>query len=182
MINQYINVRTGYVERMIFSLLLSFAIIFALVFCLGRANIVNFSLPWNLGVYLKPAIDKTAREGVLADEVTRGFDINEIAIANGISFSMAGVLYRQADGSVKIFLTNPSGAKVNLLCEIKDANSERTLFKSGLINAGHYVERLTPRARWENAETPIKIYVYAIDAETNMSRGTIELETALQPW
>ena len=174
---QYIYSKTGLLTQMIFIILMSGVIIFASLVWFGK-----LSLPNDFGIYRRPPIDKMAAEGVPLESDTLGFDVSEISIQNGTSFSMASVLYRQADGSVMIFLTNPAGSGVDLLCEIKDKRSGKTLFKSGRVLAGQYLESLKPKGKWENIEKPIRIYVYSIDPKTYYSRGTIELETTLQPW
>jgi hypothetical protein len=180
--SQYITARSGLVGRVAFSLLLGVAIVFSSLVCLNKMDIINVKLPSHFGIYIKPSVDKTAKTGEPSNEAIVGFDVNEVSIGNGISFCMAEVLYRQADGSVKIFLINPSEAGVNLLAEIKNADTGKTLFRSGFIDAGQYIERMNPKGKWENAETAIKIYVYAVDPARNISCGTFEFETVLQPW
>ena len=173
--NQYMYVRTGLMGRVIFCTLLSLAIIFSSLVCFGKISVPN-------GIYIKPSIDNTVMLGEPGNDEIVGFDVKEVSAGNGISFCIAGVLYRQVDGCVKVFLTNPTDAKVNLLLEIKDVSNEKTIFKTGLIEPGYFVERVKPKGKWENASTPIKICVYAMDPDSNYSQGTIEFETMLQPW
>ena len=173
MSKQYIHVKSDLFERVVFILLLAFSVAFASVYCFGTTA--------TTGIYYPPSIDKAAKEGTPPATAVQGFDVSNISFG-GLSFGMASVIYRQADGAVKIFLTNPNDSGADLLCEIKDADSEKTLFKSGRIKEGQYLERIRTKGGWQNVATPVKIYVYAIDSVTKYSKGTIEFETILQPW
>lgn len=100
----------------------------------------------------------------------------------GYSFKIASNLYRQKDGSVFIYLTNPVDNDVYLMCEVYDMDTAELYYKSGLLSPGEYVERLKPQEEFENTFHNIQVKVYALNMDDYISEGTTELEFALQPW
>ena len=100
----------------------------------------------------------------------------------GYSFSMAANLYRQEDGSLNIYLTNPSANEVLLLCKIFDAENDTLYYESGYLEPGEYVENLPCATDFENVYHDVRVKIYAYHPATYTSEGTTELKIALQPW
>ena len=115
-------------------------------------------------------------------EVDESFLYRTIESDFGYSFAMAANLYRQEDGSVRIFLTNPSENDFYLMCEVYDMDTAELYYKSGLLSPGEYVDSLKPEGDFENVFHNISVKVYALDMEDYTSEGTTELNLALQPW
>jgi len=174
---QPIYLRTGLFVNIILIALVCVALCFALHYYLSP----NVS-PWNFGIYLPPANDKTAVLGTPSEDATVGFDYVNEQIANGLIFQIASNLYMQKDGTITVLLTNPQGSGVSLLCAIEDAKTGKVLAKSGRILPGYYVTRLRQRLGWKNKYANIHVTIYAIDPVTSYSRGTIQFDTVLHPW
>ena len=130
--------------------------------------------------YKPPGFEAKAVQGIPA--VDESFLSKEIKSDFGYRFYMAANLYRQEDGSVYIYLTDPSDNEVNLMCEVYDADTEELYYKSGVISPGEYVEALRPKKDFSNVYHDIIVRVYAFEPETYISEGTTELKLALQPW
>ena len=131
-------------------------------------------------LYSPPARDKTAQKGTPA--VDESYLYKRVDSDFGYSFSLAANLYRQEDGSVKIYLTDPDMNSVDLVCEVHDSDTGDLLYKSGRISPGEYVETLSPAAEVDNAKRDITVSVYALNSDTYKSEGTTELNLVLQPW
>ncbi len=130
--------------------------------------------------YKPPAFEKGAKAGV--PEVEESYLFKQVESDFGYRFYIAANLYRQADGSLNIYLTNPADNGVYLMCEIYDADTGEMYYKSGVLDTGSYIETLKPKKDFENAFHNIRIDVYAFEPETYVSAGTTELKLALQPW
>ena len=130
-------------------------------------------------VYVPPAFESSATSGVPVPPENMGY--GEISAPGGFSFSVAGTMYQQEDGSLLIYLTNPQDSEVNLMCEITD-RAARIIYKSGVLRPGEYVERLRPAEQIPNEATEIAMNVYAFEPDTWYSKGTISLNNILQPY
>ena len=163
----------------------SLNIILAVLLCAGlMVNIMRTTtvrLPWSKSIYIKPPLDKTATYGMPIKSSTEPFSYSQGELGNGINFNMATTLYRQKDGSIIVYLTNPVNSSTYLLCEIKDQNG-RIVAKSGRVAPGKYVADLKPKSAWENEAMPITVFIYAMDLKEGYSLGSLEYETTLQPW
>lgn len=115
----------------------------------------------------------TPEESYLYDQVESGF---------GYKLSMASNLYQQEDRTLKIFFTNPSENKVNIMCEVRSADDDKLLYGSGLLHPGEYVETLDPKCEFENIRYDVNVKVYAFEPDTYQSAGTTTLKLVLQPW
>ena len=112
-------------------------------------------------------------EGFLYDEVESGF---------GYKFSIASNLYQQEDRTLKTFFTNPSENVVNLMCEIRNAETDELLYDCGLLHPGEYVEAFEPKGSFENIKYDVNVKIYAFEPDTYQSAGTTTLKLVLQPW
>ena len=98
---------------------------------------------------------------------------------------IAAVMTRREDNSVDLYFSNPSENKVYLLCEIFDEEMN-TLYKSGLLRPGKYVESLpligeiTDDIIGDNGEIQVKISVYALEQGTYHSIGTANIDNVLR--
>lgn len=129
--------------------------------------------------YVPPDFEASAVRGVPSPPENMGY--GEISAPGGFSFFVAGTMYQQEDGSLLIYLTNPSDSGYNLMCEITD-QSNRTIYRSGVLRPGEYVERLEPAKQLPNEAMEIAMNVYAFEPDTWYSRGTISLNNMLQPY
>ena len=112
-------------------------------------------------------------EGYLYDTVTTNF---------GYEFGIAANLYKQEDGSVNAFFTNPSSNTVNLVCEISSDESGDILYKTGAIRPGEYVASIPRLRTFANEAAAITVTIYAFEPETWYSAGTTSISTILQAW
>ncbi len=115
----------------------------------------------------------TPDKGFLYDEVESGF---------GYKFSIASNLYQQKDRTLKVFFTNPSANKVNLMCEVRKADDDELLYDCGLLHPGEYIETLDPRGSFDNTKYDVNVKVYAFEPDSYQSAGTTTLKLVLQPW
>lgn len=129
--------------------------------------------------YIPPEIDLTAQTGVPEPEERMAY--GEISAQGGFTFGIAGTMYQQEDGSLLVYFTNPQSSDANLMCEIQNENGE-TIYKSGVIRPGEYIERLEPLAELSDEAIKIELYVYAFEPDTWYSKGTINLSNMLQPY
>lgn len=130
--------------------------------------------------YKPPEHDVRAQKGL--PKVDENYLFGRIESDYGYRFFMAGNLFRQEDGSVNIYFTNPAGSEVDLMAEIYDDSSGELLFRSGLLYPAEYVDNLPPLGKYENEYRDILVKVYALEKDDHTSAGTTELRLALQPW
>ena len=130
--------------------------------------------------YEPPALEEGAKTGVpIVDE---GYLYMTLESNFGYAFQLAANLYRQEDGSVNIYLTNPAESPVHLLCEIQNAETKEVYYKSGRLEPGTYVETLQPQMEFENKMYDIDVLVYAFEADDFTSAGTTTMRMVLRPW
>lgn len=94
-------------------------------------------------------------------------------------FKMAGNLYQQENGDLYVYFTNPSENNVRLRLEIMDQLTGNTLYNTGYIEPGEYIEKLHESISNQYYDVIAKIYGYE---ENFTSAGTTEVELKLQPW
>jgi hypothetical protein len=129
--------------------------------------------------YTPPPFESGAMAGI--PEPPEGFGYGEIDAMGSFAFGLAGVMYQQEDGSLRLYFTNPEENEAYLMCEIVDT-AGKTLYKSGLIRPGEYVISLYPVAKQENKAVNIEVKIYAFDPEFYYSLGTVTLDNILQPY
>jgi hypothetical protein len=117
--------------------------------------------------------------GVPEPEEHMNFSVTD---ADGrFEFGTVGTVFRQHDGSVKLYLTNFESNDAYLMCEIVDVANETVLYRSGLVRPGEYLQSIEPLVEIKNEATPIHIHVYALGLEDYVSVGAVTLENVLQP-
>lgn len=129
--------------------------------------------------YKPPKHEKDAVSGVPSPEESYLYGTVETEF--GYKISMAANLYRQENGDVNIFFTNPESNNVYLVCEILDSESKKTLHKTGYIKPGEYITSISDK-RIQNISYKITVRVYAYDMNNFTSFGTTDLQLLLQPW
>ena len=130
--------------------------------------------------YAPPALDSSRVKG--APTVDGSYLYKEVKSDFDYTLYMAANLYRQADGSVNIYLTNPPSNNVSLMCEITDLTTQEVYYKSGRIEPGEYIENLPADHEFDNTVHNVMVKVYAFEPDTYESAGTTELKLVLQPW
>lgn len=151
-------------------------IIFALcVACVIGVTWFSHNIP-----YTPPEYEVSAIVG--EPNPTEDFLYGGMDTAYNFRVQMATNLYQQENGSVKVFFTNVEENDVNLMCEIIDEETEKTLYKSGVVRPGEYVESLEPVEKFSNEAKDIMIKIYAFEPEDWYSAGTIEIGSVLQAW
>lgn len=130
--------------------------------------------------YRPPAHDEKAVSG--EPVVSEDYLYREMSTDFGYSFLMAANLYRQEDGALNIYLTNPKTNEVNIRCEIKDRDRGTLYYKSGLILPGEYVTELKPETKFSNEPHNVDVIIYAFEPDTYLSAGTTNLKLVLQAW
>lgn len=129
--------------------------------------------------YQPPPFELSAVTGV--PDVPDNLRYGELNAAGRFTFSIAATMYQEADGAVKLFLTNHESNETYIMCEVVCIESGRTIYRSGLLRPGEYVERLHPLRRLRNEAMRVEVYVYALALEDFLSVGQVTLENTLQP-
>jgi len=129
--------------------------------------------------YLPPPFETSAQTGTPKPPENMGY--GRIDAENGFYFSTVGTIYQQEDRSLLIYLTNHGDSGVWLMCEIADENGN-TLYKSGVLRQGEYVERLYPERKFANEAIKVEMRIYGFEPETYHSVGSVFLNNTLQPW
>ena len=130
--------------------------------------------------YEPPALEEMRKQGV--PEVEEGYLYTTLDSNFGYAFQLAANLYRQEDGSLNIYLTNPAESGVHILCEITDAETGEMYYRCGRLEPGTYVENLPPLIDFENKMRDIDVKVYAFTKEDFTSAGTTTMRMVLRPW
>lgn len=130
--------------------------------------------------YSPPAFDESASEGEPNPEENYMYYIGETEF--GYKVGMATNMYQQKNQSMKGYLTNPKTNKVNLLFVVKDVDSGKELYRSGVIKPGEYIENLNPYSRFENKQFNVEINVCAFEPDNWKSKGTVKISNILHPW
>lgn len=152
----------------------------ALLILLGVAVVAGgYFLFFHQRSYTPPPFEPSAQAGEPSPAQSMGY--GRIEADGGFAFSVAGTMYQQADASLLIYLTNHEDGDVWLMGEVVDENGT-TLYKSGILRPGEYVERLFPVIGFANEAMKIELRVYGFEPETYYSLGTIFLDNILQPW
>ncbi|MCR4612137.1 MAG: hypothetical protein K5644_09600 [Lachnospiraceae bacterium] len=147
-----------------------------IVVCLIVIGLITYTV---LVKYTPPSHDSTAKTGI--PNVDESYMYGSVNTQHGYVIQMAANLYQQQNGDVNIYFTNPISNSVLLRCEIKDKDSEKTLYDTGYINPGEYIESVN-NSSVDNKKYDVIVKVYAYADETFTSEGTTELSMKLQPW
>ena len=129
--------------------------------------------------YMPPSHDSSALKGT--PEVDESYLYGTAKTEYGYAIQMAANLYQQQNGDVNIYFTNPISNSVLLRCEIIDKDTGKTLYNTGYINPGEYIESVNNKSV-DNKTYDIIAKVYAYTDESFTSEGTTELSLKLQPW
>lgn len=149
----------------IFFLLITFAIT-AVIYCIFAA-------------YRPPKHDLNAVVGIPNPE--ESYLYGTVETEYGYSISMAANLYRQENGEIKTYYTNPLNNSCYLRYELIDSDTKKILHSTGFIKQGEYVEAIKDK-RIKNKKYNITVRVYAYDPDNFTSCGTTDLKLLLQPW
>jgi hypothetical protein len=106
---------------------------------------------------------------------------SSIGADGGYVFSVASNLYQQENGDLCIYFTDPVDSPVWMMCEVF-SDSYGTMYRSGVLRPGEYVERLPKLSDFPNEPIEVEIRVYGFEPITYQSKGTVYLQTILQPW
>ena len=129
--------------------------------------------------YKPPPFESGAVSG--KPEAPASFGYGEIDAAGSFAFGLAGVMYQQEDGSLRIYFSNPEENEAYLMCEVAEM-SGKALYRSGLLRPGEHVVSLNPETKLDNEAINIEVKVYALDPEHYYSLGTVTLDNILQPY
>ena len=165
------RVRTGATRAKV---LLSAAILLTIALAGAVALAARYQPP-----YKPPQFELSAASGMPAPP--EGYDYVEIDAMGSFTFGLAGVLYQQEDGSLRIYFTNLKENESYLMCEVVDTADE-TLYKSGLLRPDEHVVSLYPVKSLENKAINIEVKIRALDPEQFYSIGTVTLDNVLQPY
>ena len=168
---QTVKVKTGMGKRILVGIIISIVLCLALAGCW---MLYHYERP-----FVPPEFEENAKEGV--PEVEESLNYGTVTAPTGFSIGLCGTMYQQEDGSLIVNLTNPETNTVNIQCEVKDKTGN-TLYKSGVIEPGEYLEKLTPLVELKQEAVPIEISVYGYEIDTWYSKGTIMLDNTLQPY
>jgi acylphosphatase len=165
------NIKTGAARRWLSALA---AAILTLSLAATTIYMFQYKQP-----YKPPPFEPEAIVG--APEPPKDFGYSEIDASGSFRFGIAGVMYQQEDGSLRVYFNNPEENKAYLMCEVADI-SGNTLYKSGLLRPGEYVVSLNPVKTLENVAVKIEVKIYAFDPKQYYSVGTVTLDNILQPY
>ena len=170
---QPVHVQTGDNKKKI---LLIVIILFSVALAAAAAAYAMLYQP----SYRPPPFEPGAAAGTPAPP--EGFGYGEIDAMGSFKFGLAGVMYQQEDGALRIYFTNPEENEAYLMCEVADPGGA-ALYRSGLLRPGEYVESLRPaRKRPENEAISVEVKIYALDPEHYYSVGMVTLDNVLQPY
>jgi len=130
--------------------------------------------------YQPPPFESEAVQGIPDPPQNMGY--GQIDALGKFTFGIIGVMYRQKDGSLKLYLTNHEENEAYLMCEVIDIENKKILYRSGLLKPGEYVESLYPLKKMKNEAIQIEVNVYALDLESYISLGSVTLDNLLQPF
>jgi acylphosphatase len=145
----------------------------------GAAAIAPLFQSSNNQQYKPPPFELSAVAGMPAPP--EGFGYSEIDAMGSFTFGLAGVIYQQEDGSLRIYFANPEKNEAYMMCEVVGPDGN-TLYKSGLLRPGEYVASLNPVIKLENKAVNVEVKVYALDPEQFYSIGTVTLDNVLQAY
>lgn len=154
-----------------------------LVIIIGIVFIVLSAIMISFYIYRKnqvPPFEENAKQGVPV--VDENYSYSSLKTDFGYEINMAANLYRQADGSLNIYFTNVASNKVYMKVLIEDSKTGKTLYESGVLRPGEYVEALPPVKEVSNEAREADIYIYAYEADTYYSEGTTTLQMTIQAW
>jgi len=167
---QHTRLRTGAVQKRVLIFLTAitaFLMVVALVYA------VRYEAP-----YTPPPLETNTSFGVPVPAENMRYSQLETP---AFTFGIAATAYQQKDGSLKIYLTNHESNQAYLMCEVVNKETNRVLYRSGLLRPGEYVESLDPLRRIENIATPIEIFIYALELDGYFSVGQVSIDNILQP-
>ena len=144
---------------------------------LAIAGVITYSMFLK---YEPPKFEVNAVAGTPTPE--KNYLYGELESGFGYKVSLASNLYQQEDRTLKIYLTNPSTNKVNLMCEVRSVDDDELLYESGLLHPGEYVESLDPKGDFDNIKYDVNVIIYAFEPESYQSAGSTTLKLVLQPW
>lgn len=130
--------------------------------------------------YTPPEFEKNAFTGI--PKVDEHFMYGTVATEYGFQFSMATNVYQQEDQSAYVYFTNYEANAVNMMCEIRNAQTGQTCYKSGVITPGQYIEKLFPVTEFPNEAFDAQIMIYTFEEGSWHSGGTVEISAIVQAW
>jgi hypothetical protein len=150
------------------------------VFLLVGAGVAVITAYANRTVpYVPPPFEQSAMDGVPMPPDNMSY--TPISADGGYAFSMASNLYQQENGDLCIYFTDPGDSQVWMMCEVL-SDAYGTMYRSGVLRPGEYVERLPKVSDFPNEPIEVEIRVYGFEPTTYQSKGTVYLKTILQPW
>jgi len=167
---QYTRLRTGVVQKRVLTLL---TVVTAMLMVASLVYAIRYEAP-----YTPPPLETNASFGIPDPAENMRYSRLETP---AFTFGIAATAYQQKDGSLKIYLTNHESNQAYLMCEVINKETNRVLYRSGLLRPGEYVESLNPLRRIENVATPIEIFIYALELDGYFSVGQVSIDNILQP-
>lgn len=133
----------------------------------------------NTRPYEPPEWEPNAVTGTPTPPDGVGYGFGRAATENSFTVGLASVWTRNADGSLPVWLTNPAENTAYLLMRVRRASDGQTLYQSGLLRPGEYVENLPPLIELTDAPIEADVAIYSFDPETYHSLGTFYLTGAV---
>jgi hypothetical protein len=150
-----------------------FALLLVIVYIVGKGYVER------LTAYTPPPFEENAVVGEPDPPANMAYDA--VVATGGYSFAMAANVYQQENHDLLLYLTNPKESGIWLMCEVKN-KEYGTMYKSGVLRQGEYLERLTPESEFPNEPIEVEILIYGFEPENYQSCGTVYMSTILQPW
>lgn len=127
--------------------------------------------------FVAPPFDANALSG--EPKPAKEFGYDTVQAVDSFRFMLDSSLWQQEDSSVFVHFTNPEDTNIWMMVEIVDENNQ-SLYKSGMIKNGEYVEKLEPLTDLSDEPYNITILVYGFEPQTYYSMGIVKLSTVLQ--
>lgn len=124
--------------------------------------------------FTPPPFEKNAVQGVPTVDESLGW--SELAVREGYTIKVCGVLQADADGKLPVWLYSDPGNTVWVKLRILDAGGNR-IGETGLLKPGEYVEtvQLAESAQAGN----VTLHVMGYEPETYYSGGAVDFQTTL---
>ncbi len=152
----------------------------AVLFLVSGFLLVSYLKKEQRKEYIPPEFESRALAGIPTPQ--ENYLYRGIETDYGFLVKLASNLYQQEDGSLKVYFTNPIENEVYLMIDIVENESFKSIYRSGVIKPGEYVETLEQVIPIENELTKATIRIYAFETQHWYSEGTVEIDCEIQPW
>ncbi|MBR3246104.1 MAG: hypothetical protein IKF90_25950 [Parasporobacterium sp.] len=168
---QYNKVQTGSLSR---------RLIIIVAVAVSAALIIGAIVFLNTRTYEPPAFDVNAVAGEPIVQEELGYGVGGASDGSSFKAGLVSKWVREQDGSLPVWFTNPDGNDVYLLMRITRASDNKTIYESGLVKPGEYIEMLVPLEKLSADPIEVDAAIYSFDPENYHSMGTFHLSGTIE--